>query len=37
MHSVIEMANLKDVEQVIEVLVAFVEGVDEKDEFGIKL
>lgn len=37
MHSVIEMANLKDVEQVIQVLVAFVEGVDEKDEFGIKL
>ena len=37
MHSVIEMANLKDVEQVIQVLVAFGESVSEKDEFGIRL
>jgi hypothetical protein len=31
------MANLKDVEQVVQVLVAFVESVSEKDEFGVKL
>jgi endoglucanase len=37
MHSVVEMANLKDVEQVIQTLVAFVESVEDKDEFGIKL
>ena len=37
MHSVVEMANLKDVEQVIQVLVAFVESVSEKDEFGVRL
>ncbi len=37
MHSVVEMANLKDVEQVIQVLVAFVEGVGEGDEFGITI
>lgn len=37
MHSVVEMANLKDVEQVIEVLTAFVESVEADDEFVIKL
>lgn len=37
MHSVVEMANLKDVEQVIQVLAAFVESVSEKDDFGLKL
>lgn len=37
MHSVVEMANLKDVEQIIQVLVAFVESVSEKDDFGIRL
>jgi putative aminopeptidase FrvX len=37
MHSVVEMAHLKDVEQVIQTLVAFVESVEDRDEFGIKL
>lgn len=37
MHSVVEMANLQDVEQVIQVLVAFVESVGEGDGFGIVL
>jgi endoglucanase len=37
MHSVVETANLKDVEQVIQVLLAFVESVSEKDDFGVKL
>jgi endoglucanase len=37
MHSVVEIANLKDVEQVIQVLVAFVESVKPTDDFGIKL
>ena len=37
MHSVVEVANLKDVEQVIQVLTAFVESVSEKDDFGLKL
>jgi putative aminopeptidase FrvX len=37
MHSVVEMANLHDIEQVIQVLVAFVENVGPGDEFMIKL
>ena len=37
MHSVIEIANLKDVEKVVQVLVAFVESVKPTDDFGIKL
>lgn len=37
MHSVVEMASLKDVSQVIEVLVAFVESVGSGDEFVQKL
>jgi endoglucanase len=37
MHSVVETANLHDLEQVIQVLVAFVESVSEKDDFGVKL
>jgi len=37
MHSVVEMASLKDVEQVIEVLTAFVESVKPDDEFIVKL
>jgi endoglucanase len=37
MHSVVEVANLKDVEQVLQVLAAFVESVSEKDDFGVKL
>lgn len=37
MHSVVETAHLADVEQVIQVLVAFVESVSEKDDFGVKL
>ncbi|TDU68152.1 endoglucanase [Prosthecobacter fusiformis] len=37
MHSVVEMADLRDVEQVIELLVAFAESVTLKDEFSVKL
>jgi endoglucanase len=37
MHSVVEMADLKDVEQVIRLLVAFAESVTDKDEFVVKL
>lgn len=37
MHSVVETAHLGDVEQVIQVLAAFVESVSEKDDFGVKL
>lgn len=37
MHSVVEMADLRDVEQVIQLLVAFAESVTEKDDFSVKL
>jgi len=37
MHSVVEMADLRDVEQVIQLLVAFAESVTDKDEFTVKL
>jgi endoglucanase len=37
MHSVVEMADLRDVEQVIDLLTAFVLSVSEKDEFKIRL
>ncbi|MBV6500045.1 MAG: putative aminopeptidase YsdC [Prosthecobacter sp.] len=37
MHSVVEMADLRDVEHVISLLAAFVEGVTEKDEFKVRL
>lgn len=37
MHSVVEMADLADVEKVIELLVGFVESVSESDDFAVKL
>ncbi|MEI8233963.1 MAG: M20/M25/M40 family metallo-hydrolase [Verrucomicrobiota bacterium] len=37
MHSVVEMANLNDVRQVIELLTAFVESIAETDVFGVTL
>lgn len=37
MHSVVEMADLRDVGHVIDLLAAFVESVTEKDEFKIRL
>ncbi|MHA3771577.1 M42 family metallopeptidase [Verrucomicrobiota bacterium sgz303538] len=37
MHSVVEMADLRDVEKVIDLLVGFVESVNETDEFVVKL
>jgi len=37
MHSVVEMADLRDIEQVIQLLVAFAESVTEKDKFSVKL
>jgi endoglucanase len=37
MHSVVEMCDLKDVEQVVALLVAFVESVGENDRFGVTL
>lgn len=37
MHSVVEMADLRDVESVIQLLVGFAESVTMKDDFKIKL
>lgn len=37
MHSVVEMANLDDVQQVVDLLVAFVESISEKDRFDFQL
>ena len=37
MHSVVEMADLRDVEHVIALLTAFVESVTESDEFAVRL
>jgi endoglucanase len=37
MHSVVEMANLDDVQQVVDLLVAFVESITEKDRFDFQL
>jgi len=37
MHSVVEMADMADVQQVIELLVAFAESVKVGEEFGIRL
>jgi putative aminopeptidase FrvX len=37
MHSVVEMADLRDVEQVIQLLTAFCESVKETDEFKVIL
>jgi endoglucanase len=37
MHSVVEMADMADVQQVIELLVAFAESVKAGEEFGIRL
>ena len=37
MHSVVEMCDLKDVEQVVTLLMAFVESVGDNDQFGVTL
>lgn len=37
MHSVVEMADLADVEKVIALLTAFVLSLGEDDDFGVKL
>jgi len=37
MHSVVEMADLADVEQVIALLTEFVQSITESDEFAVKL
>ena len=37
MHSVVEMADLEDVKQVVVLLTAFVESVVETDSFGVTL
>lgn len=37
MHSVVEMADLADVEKTIELLVGFVESVAEDDDFSVRL
>jgi endoglucanase len=37
MHSVVEMADLADVEKTIALLTAFVESVSERDDFSVKL
>ena len=37
MHSVVELADLEDVQKVIELLVAFAESVRTADSFAVKL
>lgn len=37
MHSVVEMADLRDVEKTIELIVAFIESITEDDDFAHKL
>ncbi|MCX6976521.1 MAG: hypothetical protein NTX04_00995 [Verrucomicrobia bacterium] len=37
MHSVVEMADLSDVEKIIDLLVSFVRSISETDEFSVKL
>jgi endoglucanase len=37
MHSVVEMADLEDVERVVKLLTAFAESIAPEDEFGVKL
>ena len=37
MHSVVEMCDLDDVQNIIDLLVAFIEGVKPKEHFGHKL
>ena len=37
MHSVVEMADLSDVEKIIDLLVSFVRSIGETDEFSVKL
>lgn len=37
MHSVVEMADLRDVDQVIHLLTSFAESITETDEFKVKL
>jgi endoglucanase len=37
MHSVVEMADLADVEKTISLLTAFVESVGERDDFSVRL
>jgi putative aminopeptidase FrvX len=37
MHSVVEMADLADVEQVVALLTEFVESISETDDFTVKL
>jgi putative aminopeptidase FrvX len=37
MHSVVEMADLADVEKVIALLAAFVLSLGEDDDFGVNL
>jgi endoglucanase len=37
MHSVVEMADLGDIEHVIELLTAFAESVRPEDDFAVKL
>ena len=37
MHSVVEMADMQDVQQIIDLLVAFAESVRASDHFGVRL
>ena len=37
MHSVVEMADLRDAEKVINLLTGFVESISETDVFGVSL
>jgi endoglucanase len=37
MHSVVELAHMKDMERIIDLLAAFVESVEDADEFTVRL
>jgi len=37
MHSVVEMANLEDIERVVALLTAFAESIRAEDDFAVKL
>jgi endoglucanase len=37
MHSVVEMADLRDMDKVVQLLVGFVESITDDDAFGLKL
>ena len=37
MHSVVEMANIQDIDEAVVLLTKFVQSLTAADEFGVKL